>query len=166
MKLVPDSKTRLIATVQPGKTVTIHYRPHTRFPQPFNNDPGTPYQANTQLLSLCLEIDGKVVWKYETGTSPPSLLQLKEGESVKQAPGPLDEIASRLFAEAMQYRLDSRLHRSRAGDGDVNNACPASTKNPAADQRAAVKPNQLGYGRKPSCRKAYNRLPHLRRGIK
>jgi len=128
MKLVPDSKTRLIATVQPGKTVTIHYRPHSRFPQPFNNDPGTPYQANTQVLSLRLEIDGKVVWKYETATSPPSLLQLKEGESVEQA-----------LERSMKSQEDYLPKRCTTvwipayiarvpGDGDANNAAPAGNQ--------------------------------------
>ena len=60
-----------MATVQPGKTVTIRYRPFSRFPTPFSHDEGTPYQTATQVVSLKLQIDGKTVWKYESSTSPP-----------------------------------------------------------------------------------------------
>jgi len=80
MKVVSDSKNRLTVSVQPGKTQTVRYH---SFGRPFGE--AQEHQVATELLSLTLELNGETVWKYESGTSPPGLLHLKEGETVEGA---------------------------------------------------------------------------------
>jgi WD40 repeat protein len=82
MKVASDlgSKNRLTVTVQPGKTQTVRYH---SFGHPFGE--AQEHQVATEMLSLTLELNGETVWKYESGTSPPGLLHLKEGETIDGA---------------------------------------------------------------------------------
>jgi hypothetical protein len=82
MKVMSDlgTKNRLTVTVQPGKTQTVRYH---SFGRPFGE--AQERQVATEMLSLTLELNGETVWKYESGTSPPGFLHLKEGETVDGA---------------------------------------------------------------------------------
>src|SRR5262249_35593906 len=53
------------------------------FGRPFGE--AQEHQVATEVLSLTLELSGETVWKSESGTSPPGLLHLKEGETIEQA---------------------------------------------------------------------------------
>jgi len=80
MKVVPESKNRLTVSVQPGKTQTVRYH---SFGHPFGE--AQEHQVATEMLSLTLDLNGETVWKYESGTSAPGMLHLKEGETIDGA---------------------------------------------------------------------------------
>ena len=85
MKVAPDSTFRLVATVRPGENRTVKYYPY-HFPRLFNNESDAhECQVTTQVLSLSYQNNGETLWKYESSTSPPGVLHLKEGETTDQA---------------------------------------------------------------------------------
>lgn len=83
MKVVPDSKVRLVGNIRPGESKTIQYRP---FGARHAVNPNiTQHQMTEQILTLSWMVDNNVVWKYESHTFPPHILRRNANESVDQA---------------------------------------------------------------------------------
>ena len=81
MNVVPGATVKLVASLQNGATKTISYRPfgHAR------NAPAMTHQATEQVLTLSYQVKGETVWKFETRTSPPTVLHLQQGQSIDQS---------------------------------------------------------------------------------
>jgi hypothetical protein len=78
MKVDAESKVKLVGTLQPGKTETVRYRT-------FGVGGTAETQVTTQVLSLSFQVNGETVWQQTQSTWVPSLVSLKEGETIEQA---------------------------------------------------------------------------------
>jgi WD40 repeat protein len=98
MRVVPQSKVKLVGRIQPGETKMMQYViqerpagglpfPHGRFMPhvPTANQQISTQSVTEQILSLSFEIDGKSVWKYEQKTSPPGYLSVPPDKTIEQA---------------------------------------------------------------------------------
>jgi hypothetical protein len=109
MRVVPQSKLRLVGRIEPGETKMVKYvfQKPTPFgaPRPFFGPSGgvpagsqVSEQAVTeQVLSLSFEIDGKSVWKYEQRTTPPFSVTIPEGKTIEQV------LAERMQQDAKSF---------------------------------------------------------------
>ncbi len=79
MKVVPQSDVRLVGTLAPGKTQTIQYTSWNRRSQ------ASSHSFTEQVLTLSYIVDGETVWKHERRTFAPSIIHLKERETIGQA---------------------------------------------------------------------------------
>jgi WD40 repeat protein len=99
MRIVPQSKLRLVGRIQPGETKSMKYAVQKRTiggpfipPPSFGHRFGSPsepqqiseHSVTEQVLTLSFEIDGKSVWKHEKRTTPPYSLIVPEGKTLDQ----------------------------------------------------------------------------------
>jgi hypothetical protein len=70
MKVAAQGDLHLVAAIEPGKTVTMHYRSWNS--SPF--DKGSEYSVATQTLSLSFKLAGDILWSYSTTSAPPGFL--------------------------------------------------------------------------------------------
>jgi hypothetical protein len=98
MRVVPQSKVKLVGRIQAGETHTVNYVVRERpaigsgFPRgpfapifPTDNQQISTQSVTEQILSLSFEIDGKPVWKYEQRTRPPWHVSVPPDKTIEQA---------------------------------------------------------------------------------
>jgi WD40 repeat protein len=126
MKVVPESKVHLVATVQPGKNVRIRYHSWGTPPSA-----GQEYEVATQVLSLSFDIDGQSVWKYEASTMAPSFLQLQKNENIDQALQRVMKQQEDYFPKRCTTIWIPAYMARLPGEGDANNnSAPAGNQKP------------------------------------
>ncbi len=83
MTVVPQSKVKLVGTIEAGRSQTVEYR---AFGAPHRSAPVATSQVTEQVLRLKYVVDGATVWEFRSHSGgAPSIVRPERGETADQA---------------------------------------------------------------------------------
>src|SRR5262249_39708167 len=80
MKIVADSKVKLVGLSQLGEAARVRFRCVGR-----RGNDVQEREITKQTLRLGYVLNGQAIWEYQSSTSAPGMLNLQEGENIDQA---------------------------------------------------------------------------------
>jgi len=119
VKIVPESKVKLVGTLVPGATRKVRYSTIRR-------DQYEEHAITDQVLTLSYVVDNETIWKFENTMGPPHFIQREKDETIAQALArvtkPDPKAFGRVWIPAYIARAPAELQKDLAGATPANPA--------------------------------------------